>query len=124
VQGIGPQVFPYIVAAGTAVIAALTVVMALRGGFPERERVHWAGLAWVFAAILAQIVLLYAGFGFILASAALFGLAARGFGQRPLWGALAVGAVVSAVLYLLFRYGLGLALPAGPVERALASLIA
>jgi putative tricarboxylic transport membrane protein len=98
--------------------------MALRGSFEARERVHWAGLAWVLAAILAQIGLLYAGFGFILAAAALFGLAARGFGQRPLWGALAVGVVVSTVLYLLFRYGLGLALPAGPVERALASLIA
>ncbi len=123
VAGMGPEVFPYLVSAGTVIMAVLTVVVALRGGFPVRERLNWGGLGWVLAAIVAQIALLYAGVGFILASAALFGLAARGFGQRPLWGTLAVGTVVSTVLYLLFRYGLGLALPAGPVERALAALI-
>jgi putative tricarboxylic transport membrane protein len=119
----GPEIFPYMVATGVAILAAFTVRMALRGDFEARGALNLGSLLWVLAALVAQIVLLYAGAGFILASAALFGLSARGFGQRPLAGALAVGAAVAAILYALFRYGLGLSLPAGPVEAALDALL-
>jgi putative tricarboxylic transport membrane protein len=32
---------------------------------------------------------------------------------------LAIGAVLSLLLFFLFQFGLGLALPAGPVERTI-----
>ena len=115
----GPEIVPYIVAAGLAGIAALTVLMALRGGFEARPPVKWDGVLWVGGALVLQIVLLYGGAGFIPASAVLFGLAARGFGQRTLPLNQLIGAILSALLYVLFRHGLGLALPSGPLERFL-----
>jgi putative tricarboxylic transport membrane protein len=115
----GPEIVPYIVAAGLAVLAALTVVMAWRGGFEVRVPLNWGGFLWLILAIVLQIALLYGGAGFIAASAVLFGCAARAFGQRTLPLNFLVGAVLSTVLYLLFRYGLGLALPGGPLERGL-----
>lgn len=119
----GPAIFPYLVAAGVAVMAGLTALMAWRGGFPAREELHWPGFLWALAAIVAQIALLAFGAGFVVASAALFGLAARGFGQKPVWRNVLVGGVVSGLLYVLFRYGLGLSLPAGPLENALAAAL-
>lgn len=119
----GPEIVPYIVASGIAVLGVLTVVMAWRGGFEARERLNWPGLALLVAALGAQIGLLYAGSGFIPAATVLFGLAALAFGQRTVVLNFAIGAVLSGVLYLLFRYGLGLALPAGPVENAINLLL-
>lgn len=113
----GPEIVPYIVAAGVAGLAALTVLVAWRGGFEVRSPMNWSGVGWLTGAIVLQIVLLYGGAGFIVASAMLFGCAARAFGQRTLPLNFAVGAILSTVLFLLFRYGLGLALPAGPPER-------
>jgi putative tricarboxylic transport membrane protein len=113
----GPEIVPYIVAAGLAGLAAITVVMAWRGGFEARAPLNWQGVAWLVAAILIEIAMLYGGTGFIPASAVLFGLAARAFGQKTLLLNLAIGAILSTLLFLLFRYGLGLALPSGPLER-------
>ena len=115
----GPEIVPYIVATGLAGLAALTVVMALRGSFEVRAPLNWGGVAWLVGAILIEIAMLYGGTGFIPASAVLFGFAARAFGQKTLLLNIAVGAVLSTLLFLLFRYGLGLALPAGPLERAI-----
>jgi putative tricarboxylic transport membrane protein len=53
----------------------------------------------------------------------LFAFAARAFGQATLLLNLAIGAVLSTLLYLLFRYGLGLSLPAGPVEQTIDLLL-
>lgn len=119
----GPEIFPYLVAAGLAVFGVATVVMALRNGFPERERMNIPAVLWVTAAVAAETVLLYAGVGFILASGALFGLAARGMGRKPVWLTVLVGIGVSAVLYVLFKHGLSLSLPAGPAERLLDDIL-
>ena len=113
----GPEIVPYLVATGVAVMGVLTVVMAWRGRFEARERLNTGGVLWVVAGIGLQIGLLYAGAGFILASTALFACAARGFDQRTWALNLAIGATLAAVLFLLFRYGLGLVLPGGPLER-------
>ena len=57
--------------------------------------------------------------GFIVAASLLFWLVARAFGDhRPLRdGAAAV--LLATVVYAAFARGLGLALPAGPLERLL-----
>jgi putative tricarboxylic transport membrane protein len=115
----GPEIVPYIVAAGVAGLAALTAVMGWRGGFEARTPLNWVGVVWLIGAIVLQIALLYGGAGFIIASTALFGCAARAFGQRTLPLNFAIGTILSTVLFLLFRYGLGLSLPVGPPERLL-----
>nr|WP_255714105.1 tripartite tricarboxylate transporter TctB family protein [Pelagibacterium xiamenense] len=115
----GPEIFPYLVAAGLAIFGVATVLMALRNSFPEREPMNLPAVAWVIGAVLAETVLLYAGAGFILASGALFGFAARGMGRKPVWLTVLVGIGVSAVLYVLFKHGLSLSLPAGPLERVI-----
>ncbi len=115
----GPEIVPYIVASGLALLAALTVVIAWRGGFEARERLNVGGVAWLVSAIVLEIAMLYSGTGFIAASAVMFGCAARAFGQTTMLLNLVIGAVLSSLLFLLFRYGLGLALPSGPLERAI-----
>lgn len=119
----GPEVFPYIVAAGLLFFGLATVVMALRKSFPAREPLNWPAVGMIASAVLAKIVLIYLGAGYIAAAGALFGLAARGLGRKPLWLTLLVGVCVATLLYLLFRLGLGLSLPAGPVERAINDLL-
>lgn len=113
----GPEIFPYIIAAGIAVLAAITAVVAWRGGFEARDRLNVSGLVWIVAAICVQIVMLYVGSGFILASTVLFAFASRAFGQVTHVLNVVIGVILSASLFLLFRYGLGLSLPAGPLER-------
>ena len=118
----GPEIVPDIVAAGLAVFGVATIVMALRKSFPEREPLNWQAVGWVVSAVVAEIALIYAGAGFIIASGALFGLAARGLGRTPLWLTFLVGVCVTTLLYVLFRHGLGLSLPNGPLEQAVNSL--
>ena len=114
---------PYLIAAGLAVLGALTVVMALRGKFEARDRLNLGGVLWLVGGISAEIAMLYGGTGFIPGSAVLFACAARAFGQKTLPLNLVVGAVLSTLLFLLFRYGLGLSLPNGPLERAIDLLL-
>lgn len=115
----GPEIVPYIVAAGIAVMALITGLIAWRGGFEARERLNGVGLFWVVVAICVQIAMLYGGAGFILASTALFALTALAFGQTTTLLNIVIGAVLAFVLYLVFRYGLGLSLPSGPIENVI-----
>jgi len=119
----GPEIVPYLIAGGLAVLGVLTVIMALRGAFEVRDRLNLGGVLWLVGGIVTEIVMLYGGTGFIPGSAVLFACAARAFGQTTLVLNLAVGAALSTVLFLLFRYGLGLSLPNGPLERAIDLLL-
>lgn len=118
----GPEIVPMLVAGGVLVLGVFTVLMAVRGQFELRDRMHFPGLLWLLGALVAEIGLLYVGAGFILASTVLFGSAARAFGQKNLLRNFAIGAVLSCLLFLLFKYGLGLALPAGPLENLIHNL--
>ena len=119
----GPAIFPFIVASGIVLMALLTLALAWRGDFPTRQEMNLPPVLWVAGAVAAEIVILTAGLGFTLGSGVLFGFAARGLGRRPLWLTVCVGIVVSLLLYILFRHGLGLSLPAGPVERVVNGLM-
>lgn len=118
---VGPEIFPYVVAAGLVVFGFLTVRLAILSEFPERSEMNWPPVSWIVGAVVAEITLLSIGAGFILASGALFGLSARGMGRRPVWFTILVGVCISALLYILFRHGLGLSLRAGPLERLIDS---
>lgn len=119
----GPEIVPMLVAGGILVMGVLTVVMAVRGQFELRDRMHFPGFLWLLAALIAEIVLLFGGAGFIVASTVLFGFGARAFGQNTHLRNFAIGAVLSFVLFMLFKYGLGLALPAGPLENLIHNLL-
>lgn len=119
----GPEIFPYLIAFGIVVMAGVTAIIAWRGGFEARAPLHYAGLFWIIVAIVAQIVLLFAGSGFIIASTVLFAFSARAFGQTTHLLNFAIGAIMSTLLFLLFRYGLGLALPNGLLERGIDLLL-
>jgi putative tricarboxylic transport membrane protein len=116
----GPEIFPYLVAAGLVGFGFLTLRLAILSEFPARSEMSWRPVGWVVSAVVAEIALLSVGAGFILASGALFGLSARGMGRRPVWFTVLVGVCISALLYILFRHGLGLSLR-GPLERLIDS---
>jgi putative tricarboxylic transport membrane protein len=119
----GPEIVPYIVATGIAALGVITAIMGWRGRFEAREALNFGGMSWLLAGITAEIVMLYGGAGFIPGSGVLFACAARAFGQRTLALNLGIGLALSAALFVLFRHGLGLSLPDGPLERGIDLLL-
>lgn len=114
--GVGPGDVPRIVAYGLLVLAVLTVVSGLKGNLPKPPRQAPAPVFWILGGLGLQLVLLHV-VGFVISGAILFGMTARGFGQRPLWKAVAVGIGLAFVIYGVFDQLLQLNLPAGPLER-------
>lgn len=115
---LGPQVFPYAVAAFVGVVGLLLSREALTGGFrrlpeeapraPDAQR--WGSSACVSGGVLAIAVLINF-VGFVLAAAILFCAAARGFGSRRPLRDLAIGVALTLPVFWLFTLGLGLSLP-------------
>lgn len=114
--GVGPADVPRLIAYGLIVLAGLTVVAGLRGDLPRPPRQAPAPLLWILGGLGLQLALLHVA-GFIVSGALLFGLTARGFGQRPLWRNVAVGLVLALVIYGVFDRLLKLNLPGGPLEH-------
>jgi putative tricarboxylic transport membrane protein len=117
-QRVGPTVFPYVIATGLLALAVGTVVQALRGTFPAREKGDMGPMLWIVAGLLAQIMLLSTA-GFAIATGLLFAFTARGFGRGPLWQTIPIGVAFSLLVWFIFARGLQLSLPAGPLERLL-----
>ncbi len=115
-SGVGPADVPKLIAYVLLVLAALTVVSGLKGDLPRPARQAPAPVLWVLGGLSLQLVLLHI-VGFVISGAILFGMTARGFGQRPLWKALAVGLALALVIYGAFDRLLQLNLPSGPLER-------
>jgi putative tricarboxylic transport membrane protein len=115
---VGPTTFPYVIAAGLAVLAVGTALAALRGGFPERAPHRLAPIVWIVGGLVLQLLLLKPA-GFSIATGLLFALTAKGFGRGPLWLTIPIGIVFSLVVWFIFARVLMLALPAGPLEKLL-----
>ncbi|MDP3193667.1 tripartite tricarboxylate transporter TctB family protein [Tabrizicola sp.] len=114
--GVGPGDVPRIIAYGLLVLAVLTALSGWKGNLPKPPRQAPAPVLWILGGLVGQLVLLHV-VGFVISGALLFGMTARGFGQRPLWKAVAVGLVLGFVIYGVFDQLLKLNLPAGPLER-------
>jgi putative tricarboxylic transport membrane protein len=113
---VGPTVFPYIIAGGLALLSVGTVISALRGSFPAREKDNYGPMLWIVGGLVGQMLLLgWAGFS--IATAVLFAFTARGFGRGPLWQTIPIGFVLAFVIWFIFSRGLQLSLPTGPIER-------
>ena len=128
---IGPRFFPFLVSLGLVVVGSWLAVAALRGSrtrpaaeepseaaIPTNWRTNWPGLGYLSLALLLNLLLLERA-GFVIASTALFWLAARAFGsRRPACDAV-VAVLLSVLVYQAFTRGLGLTLPSGVIERLL-----
>lgn len=113
--GVGPADVPRLIAYGLLVLSALTVLSGLKGDLPRPPRQAPAPLMWIMGGLVGQLLLLHVA-GFVISGAILFGMTARGFGQKPLWRNLLVGFVLAFVIYGVFDRLLKLNLPGGPIE--------
>jgi putative tricarboxylic transport membrane protein len=117
VYGLGPKAMPIVVASGLALLAIGNVVMALAGDFPERDEADPKAILLILGGVVALIVLIGVGGGFIPATAILFVATAAAFGRRAFVTDLIIGLVLALVVYLIFAKLLALSLPIGPIER-------
>lgn len=114
--GVGPADVPRIIAYVLLVLSALTVVTGVKGTLPRPPPQAPAPVLWILGGLGLQLTLLHV-VGFVISGAILFGMTARGFGQRPLWKAVLVGLVLAFVIYGVFDRLLKLNLPGGPLEH-------
>lgn len=114
--GVGPADVPRLIAYVLLLLSGLTVVAGLKGNLPRPPRQAPAPILWIMGGLIGQLTLLHV-VGFAISGAILFGMTARGFGQRPLWKALVVGLVLSLAIYGVFDRLLRLNLPGGPLEQ-------
>jgi len=116
---IGPDAAPNVVALGILVLAIATAVAAWRGQIPKPETADWSPVLIILAGVIALILIIAFGGGFIVASAVLFMATSRAFGRRALAVDFAIGFVLALVTYLAFAKLLALSLPSGPLENLL-----
>jgi putative tricarboxylic transport membrane protein len=124
-SGVGPSFLPWVVAVLLVACGALLLREAWTGGFREREEPsgaahgHWAGFAWVSAAVLLNAALITT-IGFILSCTLCFVLAVRGF--KAAAGALdlrprawlvdtLIGLAIAAPVFWMFTQLLAINLP-------------
>ncbi len=119
---VGPRVFPYLTAAGLALMAIFMIVEGLRGGWqPDDEAevpVEWRSVVFVVAGLIAN-VLLIVPLRFTAASTVLFTLVAYGFGSRKPLRDAAIGFTFAMASYFGFAKALGVNIGAGIFERLL-----
>lgn len=117
--GVGADAASYFVAAFLVVLGIGHIFAAVKKGArtDEVEHADWAAVAWILLALGGLIGAIWLGGGFILGSTLLFALTARAFGRRALPVDLAIGFVISTLIFLMFNVLLKLTLPMGPLER-------
>lgn len=120
-QAIGPQVFPFAVAAILLGSGITLVIAALRGRVAPREegedidpdaKTDWWTILKLVALMVAVLLLLEL-LGWWMVAALLFGGVAWTLGAKRPWVAFLAGLVIGIGTQLLFGEGLGLFLPRG-----------
>jgi putative tricarboxylic transport membrane protein len=117
--GVGPKAMPIVVATGLALLAIGNLVLAFRHGFPEREQPAHLPIVLILGGLVALIVLIGIGGGFIPAVTILFAATSAAFGRRAILTDLAIGFALGTASYLMFAKLLSLSLPMGPIEHLL-----
>jgi putative tricarboxylic transport membrane protein len=116
--GLGPRAFPIAIGTGLVVLGVAFMIGVRRGmEFPAAAGpVTRGALPWLLAGI-AGAILVIEPLGFPVAAAWLFTTGARAFGSRRWVRDLVLGAVIGALVYLVFARALGVSLPGGLVDR-------
>lgn len=111
---LGPRLFPLMVMGGLMALGAGLMFSAWRAAAPSAAAPieNWRGLGLVALALLSFALLVEAA-GFVVAEAALFALTARAFGSRRPLADAGIGLAIAGTAFVIFKYGLGLNLPAG-----------
>jgi len=117
--GLGPQAVPNVIAAGLVLLGIGNLVMAVRHDFPPREEADPRAILLILGGLVALMMLIAFGGGFILATAILFACTSAAFGRRAFATDFVLGFALGAAIYLLFVKLLTLGLPQGPLERFL-----
>lgn len=117
---VGPRVFPYVVSLGLLAFGLL--FLARTTFWPDRELIERAvseesTTHWPTPLLLGAALVVYAfaltWVGYIIATALFLPTSARILGSKNIRRDVAVGVVLSVVLYLAFTRFLGVRLPAG-----------
>jgi putative tricarboxylic transport membrane protein len=124
---VGPAAVPVVVGVALLVIAVLLARDVLRGGHGEAEMGEdvdlsnpsdWRTVLLLIAAFLANVVLIDR-VGFPISGALLFWGSAYALGSRHYLRDPLIALALSVITYLIFARGLGIGLPAGPLEGVL-----
>jgi putative tricarboxylic transport membrane protein len=121
---VGPRAIPAGVGVFLLVVGVVHALDVLRGGHGEAEEgedvdtthgADWRTLGIMTAAFTATVVLIGV-LGWPVMGAVLFWVTARALGSRHAVRDLGIAVALSVGSYLLFNWGLGIDLPAGPLE--------
>ena len=124
---VGPTAVPIGIGIALIVLAVLLARDVLRGGHGESETGEdvdlshpsdWRTVLLLIAAFLANVVLIDR-VGFPISGAVLFWGSAYALGSRHYLRDPLIALALSVVTYLIFARGLGIGLPAGPLEGVL-----
>ncbi|CAN7491522.1 tripartite tricarboxylate transporter TctB family protein [Bosea sp. LjRoot237] len=117
--GVGPTAMPYVVCIGLTVLGLAHFIVAFKDGLPKPEEADGKALLWIIGGLVGLVACIALGGGFIIATAIIFACTARGFGRDALIVDIVIGAVLGAIIYVVFLKLLTLSLPAGPLEALL-----
>lgn len=120
---VGPRFFPYAVAAALIIVGALLAWRAWRGLDSDADRIGDApasrlSMGVVLGGLILQSVTIQ-WIGFVPAATITFVLTAAGFGSRRYLLDALIGLALATGSFVGFTRGLGLSLPAGPLEGLL-----
>lgn len=116
---IGPRLFPYLIGVGLTLCGAVLGWQAVFCGWrhlpidANHATPDWMAFGVISAGIVLHMLVI-GGAGFILASALLLVLVAKGFGSRQPARDTLIALVLAASVFFIFTRGLGLKLPSGP----------
>ena len=119
-SGVGPKLFPWLVAAGLLLVGVALLREARAGAVahPSGFELDAPPLLVVSAGLVAQMLLMQPA-GFAIASAVLFVAVSWAFGSRRPARDAAIGLVLCLAVQVAFTRGLGLTLPAGVLDGLL-----
>lgn len=115
--GIGPAVMPKMIAGGLVLLGLLSILSGLRQNRKAPEQADFGPVGILVIGFLLLTAIIGFGGGFIAGMAVLFATTAFAFGRRAPLVDIALGLLLSALIYLLFSKLLTLSLPQGPLER-------